>query len=282
MKNFECILGNTTDNEIEKLQLLLKKVFKKDFKFDYLKWLYAKNPNGKAIISNITSKGNVVGHYAVIPTLLSIDNKKYRAALSLNTAVDNKFRGRGFFKIMAEKAYEESRKHGIDFIIGVANQQSTNLFLKYFNFQNLGQLDVKFGVGKINYSENNKKFKVFWNNETLNWRIRNPKFEYKVYSKKNKIIITNKLYKFINIYMGQFNKGNSIKIDKYEKNDINFLNLYIGVGNNNWKKSLYFDLPNFLKPSPLNLIFKDISKKQNKLIPKRDEVLFQLMDFDAF
>jgi hypothetical protein len=82
--------------------------------------------------------------------------------------------------------------------------------------------------------------------------------------------------------MGQFNKGNSIKIDKYEKNDINFLNLYIGIGNNNWKKSLYFDLPNFLKPSPLNLIFKDISKKQNKLILKRDEVLFQLMDFDAF
>jgi len=50
MENFECILGNTTDNDIKKLQLLLKKVFKKNFKFGYLKWLYNENPNGKAII----------------------------------------------------------------------------------------------------------------------------------------------------------------------------------------------------------------------------------------
>ena len=52
---------------------------------------------------------------------------------------------------MAEKTYEESRKQGIDFIIGVANQQSTKLFLKYFNFQNLGQLDVKFGIGRTTF-----------------------------------------------------------------------------------------------------------------------------------
>jgi len=61
----------------------------------------------------------------------------------------------------------------------------------------------------------------------------------------------------------------------------NSLKLYIGLGNYDWKKSFYVNLPNFLRPSPLNLILKNISSNESVNI-KKDEVFLQLIDFDAF
>ena len=281
MENLEQFLGTLDNNEIEKIKILLEKTFGKKFNIDYLKWLYIDNPNGKAITCNILDKDKIVGHYAVIPTVVVIDNKKYKAALSLNTAVDRNYRGKGFFKKMAEKTYLEAKRCGINFIFGISNQQSTNLFLKHFNFQDLGQLDVKIGFGNRKETIDRKKIKFFWDARSLKWRVNNPRYKYKFMIKKDKFLIFNRIYKIINILMGEYNL-NEMEIGKKEKSVFNFLNLYIGLGKKNLKKSFYFNIPNFLKPSPLNLIFKDISDNQEKLLLNREDILIQLLDFDAF
>lgn len=40
------------------------------------------------------------------------------------------------------------------------------------------------------------------------------------------------------------------------------------------------NLPAFLKPSPLNLVFKDLSEKLPIL--KSQDILFEFIDFDAY
>ena len=281
MENFEQFVGTLDNNEIGRIKILLEKAFSKKFDIDYLKWLYIDNPNGKAITYNISDKDKIVGHYAIIPTVVLLDNKKYKAALSLNTAVDINYRGKGFFKKMAEKTYSEAKRSGINFIFGISNQQSTSLFLKYLNFQDLGQLDVKIGFGNVKDTINRKKIEFFWDKRSLKWRVKNPRYKYKFMIKNDKFLIFNRIYKIINIFMGEYNL-NEMEIVEKEKSIFNFVNLYIGLGKKNLKRSFYFNIPNFLKPSPLNLIFKDISGNKKKLLLNREDVLIQLLDFDAF
>ena len=280
MNKLKFFFGNNTDKELTELGLLLTKVFKIKFELNYLKWLYQDNPYGKAITFNISKNRKIVGHYAVIPSEIYINNKLYKAALSLNTAVDDDFKGKGFFKIMAKKTFEKFKKKNIRFIFGVSNYQSTKLFVKKFNFQNFGELNVMFGIGNIIQNSNKKKFKVNWNKKSLNWRLKNPKVKYTVNHNKNKLTINSELYKIINIYMGEFKKDISLKIKK-ENNRFKLLNLYIGLGNN-LSNLFYINLPKILKPSPLNFILKDLSTKNHNLKLERKHIFFQLLDFDVF
>ena len=281
MNKLKFFFGKNTDQELKKIGLLLTKVFKKKFELNYLKWLYSDNPHGKAITFNISKNENIVGHYAVIPSEICINNKIYKAALSLNTAVDDNFRGKGFFKIMAKKTFEKCVKKKIKFIFDVSNNQSTKLFIRDFNFKNFGELNVMFGVGKINQNSNKIKFKVNWDNKSFNWRLSNPRTKYTIdHNKKNKIDIYKKLYRIINVHMGEFKKKSTSKLKN--NNNFNFLNLYVGLGGGNLKNLFSFNLPKTLKPSPLNFILKDLSSNNNNLKLKRKNIFFQLLDFDAF
>lgn len=282
MENLNYFYGTNSKDEILKLSILLKKVFKKNFDIRYLEWLYNKNPNGKAISYNIENKNEIVGHYVIIPVELNINGIKERSALSLNTAVNNNFRGKGFFKIMAKKTYEKAKELGIKYIIGVANSQSTKLFFRHFNFENLGQLDVKIGIGNIKKKSSQKKnLEFLWNSESLCWRIINPKHKYFIKdNNNNKTEIYLKKFNFLDIFLGEFKKDFISNLRQNAKK-YNSLKLYIGLGNYDWKKSFYVNLPNFLRPSPLNLILKNISSNESVNI-KKDEVFLQLIDFDAF
>ncbi len=281
MKKLKFVLSNNTDKEIKKIAILLTKVFKKKFSFSYLKWLYIQNPQGKAISCNIHYKNKIVGHYAVIPTKIIINQKKYKSALSLNTAVDDNFKGKGFFKIMADKTYKQAYKKGISLIYGVSNNQSTKLFEKYFKFKNLGPLDVKIGIGQNNEASK-KKIKIDWDKKSLNWRLLNPNNKYHIIGPKKKVTIKYNLLKLMNINMGEFEiSGLVTKKDKHN-NLNNFLNLYIGIGKTYKNNLFYFNLPKLFKPSPLNFIIKNLKNKSLDKYFKRKNLLFQLLDFDAF
>ncbi|MGB0982285.1 MAG: hypothetical protein ACPGUH_09320, partial [Winogradskyella sp.] len=57
--------------------------------------------------------------------------------------------------------------------------------------------------------------------------------------------------------------------------------LYVGINNSiEWKKTMFFNLPDRFKSSPLNLIFKDISGGNQKL--DISNVKLQIIDFDGY
>lgn len=282
MNKLKFFFGKNTNSELKKISLLLTQVFNKEFDLDYLKWLYKDNPNGQAITFNISKNKIIVGHYAVIPTKVKINNRIYKAALSLNTAVDNEFRGKGFFKLMADQTFKKCVKKKVKIIFGVSNYQSTKLFEKYFKFQNFGELDIFVSIGKIKRKKVKEKFNVEWRSEDLKWRLKNPKENYIIHNSFNeKVYVNKKLFKVANINMGQFEKNLLIKSKNYEPN-LGLFNIYIGLGQNFDKNFLNIKFPKFLKPSPLNFILKNLTKENDSFKLKREDIFFQLIDFDAF
>jgi hypothetical protein len=282
MNKLKSFFGKNTNKELKQISLLLTQVFNKEFNFDYLKWLYKDNPSGHAITFNISKNKKIVGHYAVIPTKIKINNKIYKAALSLNTAVDNEFRGKGFFKLMADETFRKCIKKKIKFIFGVSNYQSTRLFEKYFKFQNFGELDIFVSFGNVKRKKVKEKFNVEWRAKDLKWRLKNPKENYIIHNSfDERAYINKKLFKVANINMGQFEKELLLKSKKNITN-ISLFNIYIGLGQYHDKKKFNIKFPRILKPSPLNFILKNLTKKNNNFKLKREDIFFQLIDFDAF
>ena len=276
--------GKLTLEEFKDLSSLFKRVFKKEFSTDFLKWYYFLNPYGTAITYNAFYKNNIVGHYALLPIRIKIFEKEHDAALSVFTAIDKNFRGLYLFNELANKSFELAKDKGIKFIIGVSNQISTKLFVRYFKFKLVSQLDVKFGFGKINRLNNDYKFKVLWNDDSLSWRLKNPRFNYQVKLNKDDFLIYNNFYKIFKIQMAKFSKNHFLNTLENHKNITNFqlLNLWIGLGSYDWKNSMYFNFPEKLKPAPLNFIIKDISNDNHNISLKKDNIEFQLIDFDIF
>ena len=282
-ENLKIKEGKLTLEEFKNLSNLFYKVFKKKFSTEFLNWYYFLNPNGKAITYNAYYKDNIIGHYALIPIKIKMFEKECDAALSVFTAIDKNFRGLYLFNKLANKSFELAKNKGIKFIVGVSNQISTKLFVRYFKFKLISQLDVKFGFGKIYKLNNDCKFKVLWDDSSLSWRLKNPRFDYQLKSNKEEFLIYNNFYKIFKIQMGRFSKNHFLKTLENYKNNTNFglLNLWIGLGNYNWTNTMYFNFPERLKPAPLNFIIKDMSYDHDISLQK-DSIDFQLIDFDIF
>jgi len=109
----------------------------------------------------------------------------------------------------------------------------------------------------------------------LSWRLRNPEAKY---YRDNLTIIAKTDIPGI---FAQMQKCKETLPDKtgsnYKKSPFK---LWIGLANTKRITGLFVSMPEKLKPSPLNLLFKDLSGD----IPPfgKDNIFFELIDFDAF
>ena len=278
--------------ELKILSIFLSKIFRKNLNFqlkkkfsvEFLNWLYNENPNGKAIINNIYEDGKIIAHFALVPIRVMFENKTYKSALSVFTAVDKNYRGLYFFHKLASKSFEMAKSEGIRFIIGVANEISAELFVKCFKFQLVSPLNVKIGFSKFKEKNNlPHKFEILRDSNTLNWRLNNPRFKYQIYKKKKEFIIFNNNYKLFKIYMGHFSNGDpdfQNKICTKIIYNLNPFNMWIGLNNNLQNSMMSINFPNILKPSSLNLIIKDLANEQTNL--NKEDIKFNLIDFEIF
>ena len=117
----------------------------------------------------------------------------------------------------------------------------------------------------------------------LEWRTANPAQQYRVRQKRNSFVIEGPTGKLgIQAILGEF----PIEMNHQFQNALgqhryNPLKLWIGIDDSiNWSRSMYFDIPRRLRPSPLNLIFKDLTGNNRELAAEK--VKFQLIDFDVY
>jgi hypothetical protein len=75
-----------------------------------------------------------------------------------------------------------------------------------------------------------------------------------------------------------FNNIPNEHIIKREKKNIN-LKVFIGLSNEIDKSFLFRKIPEYLKPSPLNFLYKFLKKDYHI---KQNEIFFSYLDFDAF
>ena len=156
-------------------------------------------------------------------------------------------------------------------MIGVANANSTHGFIKYLNFNLIGSLTFRVGIGANIYPQKEYTFSRYWDKELMDWRIKNPSYKY---------------YKNGNIVVSPIKPGfkklvyhDSEGILSGKKLHGRPFNLYVGFGAD-LAKGIYCGIPKFIKHSPFNLIFRDLTKGSLPEVTK-DNILFELIDFDV-
>ncbi|MDR1724924.1 MAG: GNAT family N-acetyltransferase [Bacteroidales bacterium] len=261
------------DVAIGKTCSLLQKAFPKATKFtpDFLKWQYVENPLGKCIGYNAFDGEKMISHYIGLPIEMNLFGSQCKGILPINVATDPQYGGKRLFSTLAAKTYALAAEEGYDFVIGVANAQTTNAYIKHLGLYLIAPLDVRIGFGTKIY-DNPQNFNCYrrWTSETLEWRMRNPDNHY-AFSNN---ILTSRIAKVCQTVSYCSQKPNNV----CNKKHFSLLNLYVGLGAD-LKKGTYFQMPSFVKHSPFNLVFMDL--KGSLPIIKKEDMFFRLIDFDV-
>lgn len=265
--------GNRSLSQLVNLQNIVYEG-KHNFTIDGFKSWYIDNPMGRVVSFNAFFGEELVAHYACIPMKMMIEGRVVLGLLDMATVTHPNHRGKGLFKQLAKTTYDYSKENGYEFVIGVANASSFPGYMKYFPYVFVSKLDVKIGFGKNISCENEKTYSTYWDKESLDWRLSIRKNHYY----NSNINIYGKFKSFINTFMGSFDNDLISKLNIEKKNFSPALKLYVGLGADT--KGLYFNIPKFIKRSPFNLIFLDLTDGKLPSINKNN-IFYQLIDFDV-
>lgn len=244
------------------------------FRTDGFRQWYLNNPMGRVISFNAFWGDELVAHYACIPYKMMIENRIVTGLLDMATVTHPDHRGKGLFKKLAKTTYDYAKEQGFEFVLGVANANSYPGYMKYFPFTFVGQLEVKMGLGTKIECDGEKLFKVYWDKESFNWRLNTCKANY---SRKNDSLI-GKYNSMVQTYMGNYDDSFLKETAAQDKHWGFRPKLYVGLGAK--FNSLYLTVPKFIKRSPFNLIFLDLTEGKLPQVTK-DNIFFQLFDFDV-
>lgn len=258
--------------------------------FDYLSWLYGDNPVGQAVGADAWNGNEVVGQVIAIPGIFNFHDKLVKGLVAVNVAVNPSFQGRFLFKKLGLQMCNYGAEDGYEFVIGVANAAATPGWVRQMKFQRVAPLDAMVGFGDL--SLKNKEFDIIpktelihsWEMNTLNWRLNNPlkKSCLKIVGEsgwavaytatKNKFGISAFTEFPFNVDEGKYIERCRLQILRPRV----FLGL---IPNYKWG-SRYYKIPEQMKPSPLNLVYKSLTGSFKKINP--DTCFINYLDFDAF
>jgi GNAT superfamily N-acetyltransferase len=280
-------LENSTE-EIEKVSGLLQLTFGNASLFtrEYVGWQYRLNPDGHAVGFNaVAENGDLAAHYVTQPLLANFAGREVKGLLSLNTATHPDHRGKGLFTLLAQDTYDHAAAAGYEFVVGVANQNSTHGFIKNLGFQLVCPLQAMIGIGGLDHYAKHEQYEFsrIWNRENLAWRLANPakKYSMKKYREFTEVYADPGM-PFTSALLG-YCGNEKIAADALPRNSIlKFMKLYIGTKESFRLKSysMLFNIPMKFRPSPLNLIFKDLTPAKRGL--RSGATKFTAIDFDAY
>jgi len=253
------------------------------FGTEVLRWLYAANPDGHVVGFDAWDGGQLAAHYVCIPVRLVVDGVAERGLLSLNTATHPKWQGQGLFTRLANRTYEAAARDGYGSIYGVANANSTHGFVRKLGFQLVRPLRAMVGVGSLRFDVPSAialaGFSRLWSPEALAWRCANP-------------VNTVSMRRGRGGERWFFARGPAPLAPAYAelppgdgqeaaRTPAAPARLYLGLAPSAaGGLGRYVDIPNALRPSPLNFIYKDLTGRQRQLDP--DSAFFSFLDFDAY
>jgi len=249
------------------------------FEVTSLVWQYIKNPEGCAIGYDAFDGGQLVAHYVCIPTTIMGPSGSLKALLSLNTATSPQYYGKGLFTKLALETFSIAKQMGYSCVYGVGNKNSTPGLVRKLKFDLVAPLEVLIGLGHLHpqNSDSYHQFHRIWNKDSLNWRCSNPANQIRALQNNNtSFYYADTEYPFISAYDVRLEHNFSnqlVDTNKYK------LKLILGL----YPEKLpytFFRIPNFLKPSPLNFIFKSLDPSVKT--PDRKSTHFTFLDFDAY
>jgi hypothetical protein len=135
-----------TAEALPEIVALLDRVFPQDRpRAPDLEWQYLRNPAGPARYVNAYGEsGALIAHYALLPTPPLADSPADFAGtyFSLNTAVDPDAGVPGLMVATARALFRKLQEEGPALILGVANENSYQGFVRMLGFRSLGRLSL--------------------------------------------------------------------------------------------------------------------------------------------
>ena len=253
------------------------------FGAEALHWLYADNPDGQVVGYDAFDGDQLAAHYVCVPARVIVNGVIERGLLSLNTATHPRWQGKGLFTRLAARTYETAAAAGFGSVYGVANANSTPGFVRKLGFQLVAPLRAMVGVGRLGLDPQSSVaeagFSRAWSPDALRWRCANPVNQVSMRCGNDGI------RRF-------FAGGPAPLVPAYAELPAGdgpatsappaaLARLFLGlapVGSGGL--SSYAEIPRRLRPSPLNLIFKDLGGRNRELDANR--VFFSFLDFDAY
>ena len=250
----------------------------------YIAWLYVANPDGRAVGFDAWDGDQLAAHYVCLPARAQVGGAPARVLLSLNTATAPAYQGKGLFTKLAEMTYQAAAAQGFDGVYGVANANSTPGFLRKLGFQLVRALEARIGFGRLHGAERTgaaPSFERLWDQDSIAWRCANPhnpvhwrrggeQLQFHAPS------LSAALPAYAELAAARFALAPPAQTRAAPP-----LRLYIGLlpeAPGNYRN--YFSIPQRLRPSPLNLIYRSFSPRVTALDP--DAIHFTFLDFDAY
>lgn len=278
---------NVSDESLANYSKVLSEAFldSKKFNLKYLQWLYRDNPSGVALGFDAYVGATLVAHYACIPKFIRVNGETVKTLLSLNTATISQYQGKGLFSKLAALTYQLGFDEGFSSVHGVANSNSTPGFVRKLGFQLVCPLSVSLGYGhmNVNWSEVKDVAEFFpvWGKDELKWRIKNPEnivFVKEYRNSYSQLFARVSKFNVINAYAELPQTTTCIH---HDSNTLSPIRLFIGLIPPAARgKSFYISVPDYLKPSPLNFIYKSLSNEGHTI--NASCTLFTFLDFDAY
>lgn len=275
------------ENSLFEYASLFSVCFQKSNKYnlDYLRWLYCENPAGFAVGFDAWDGEKLAAHYVCVPVYAVVGGQAVKVLLSLNTATHPAYQGKGLFTKLAEMTYVAGAEQGFDSVYGIANANSTPGFIRKLGFQLIEPLAARFGIGSLHIdyeiAASKAQFERVWSPICLDWRCSNP---------------GNTIYRRMHGGLVQFHAAafgkllpvyaelSSQRVMDIGKSAWRYLppgRLFLGLAPEGaCKFQQYFDIPQRLRPSPLNFIYRSLSAKVPKL--EKGQVSLSFLDFDAY
>lgn len=250
-----------------------------------LAWRYRDNPAGPVVGADAWSGEQLAAHYVTCPVEARIDGAVVKGLLSLNTATHPDHQGRGLFTALAEGAYAAGAAAGYAFVIGVANANSTPGFLKKLGFQDVGRLRAgvlatlprRFEAAAVQYQG-------AWRSELLRWRLANPDGRY-VAARYGALLGVWARTHLPFVQCAAFLPGEAASLHlgaRVGRGAPLAATLFLGLEPRvPLGRRGFLGIPERLRPSPLNLIWRPLGDGAPKTLD-RAAVALNFLDFDPY
>lgn len=245
----------------------------------YLEWYYGRNPDGKAVGANAYAGGELVGHMASTVFPCRLDGQDSRGIYMVNGAVHPGHRGRRLQSRISAAMFEEAARLGYALCLGTGNKWSTGPLLTRFRMARPLEARIGFGLPRRRDPGPPPSFERIWSEEALRWRLANPEGRYRAVGRPGGgAILSPAGPPGVGAILYQ---GAGLEGPARTGPGPGPLRVWLGLDPSiDWKGSAFLPIPMRLRPSPLNLVCRDLTG--GGFLPDPDRILFRGIDFDAF
>lgn len=245
----------------------------------YLAWLYADNPDGEAVAYNAFAGEKLVGHLAGMALTARLDGEVRRGLLLLNSAVHPEHRRRSLMSRLSEAIFEEGARRGFAFSISTGNRYSSKPLLT--RYRQIGLLEARLGFGwpRRDGELAEPSFERLWSDEAMGWRLANPEARYTIERHAGELAVgASAGLPGIAALLYQGPGQEPLLPSGPQAGPVR---IWLGLDPRvAWSRSAFLPIPPQLRPSPLNLFFRDLTG--GGFVPDPAGLIFQALDFDAY